>query len=144
MAAYPALFEPDHEKGGFVVTFPDLPPCITQGDSENEARAMAQDALAMMLSHIIGQGGEIPRPSARRGRKFRQIQLPPMENAKLDLYRAFRASGLRKAELARRMGIQKTNIDLLFDLERPSRFEQIEAAFRALGKRLVISVEEAA
>ena len=105
---------------------------------------MAQDPLAMMLSHIIGQAGAIPRPSLRRGRKFRQIQSPPIESAKLDLYHAFRESGLRKAEPARRMGIQKTTIDRLFDPEHPSRFEQIEAAFRALGKRIVISVEEAA
>ena len=101
-----------------------------------------------MFSFIYGSwaglGGEIPRPSVRRGRKFRQIQLPPIESAKLHRYRAFQRSGLRKAELARRMGIRKTNIDRLFDLEHPSRFQRIEAAFRALGKRIVISGEEAA
>lgn len=144
MITYPALFEPDCEKGGFVVTFPDLPSCITQGESEAEARAMAEDALSMVLAHIIGQGGAIPRPSLRRGRKYRQIGLPPLESAKLDLYCAFKKSGLRKAEFARRMGIQKTNVDRLFNLEHPSRFEQIESAFSALGKRLVITVEEAA
>jgi len=144
MTIYPAHFEPDHRKGGFVVSFPDLPGCITQGDSEAEAREMAEDALAMVLKHIIDESGEIPRPSTRRGKSFRQVGLPLMESAKLDLYQVFRASGLRKSALARRMGIQKTNVDRLFDLHHASRFEQIEAAFRALGKRLIIAVEDAA
>lgn len=144
MAVYPALFTPDREKGGFVVTFPDLPGCITQGDSEDEARAMAEDALSLILAHIIGAAGEIPRPSVRRGKGYRQIGLPLVESAKLDLYLAFRASGLRKSDLARRMGIQKTNIKRLFDLQHSSKLDLIEAAFRALGKRLVIGVEDAA
>jgi len=59
-------------------------------------------------------------------------------------YEALRASGIRKAELARRMGISRTNVDRLFDLNRSSRIEQLEAAYRALGKRLVIHVEDAA
>ncbi len=144
MITYPALFEPDVEHGGFVVTFPDVPGCITQGESEQEAREMAEDALAMMLGHIIDHAGEIPKPSARRGKRYRHIGLPPIQSAKLDLYLAFRASGRRKSDLARRMGIQKTNVDRLFDLSHTSRLDQIEAAFRALGKRLVIGVEDAA
>jgi len=47
---------------------------------------------------------------------------------------AFLASGIRKAELARRLGIPKTTVDRLFDLDRHTRLDQIEAAFAALGK----------
>jgi antitoxin HicB len=57
---------------------------------------------------------------------------------------AFRASGIRKAELARRLGIPKTTIDRLFDFNRHTRLDQLEAAFRVLGKRLSVEIREAA
>ena len=41
---FPALFEPD-PGGGFTVTFRDVPEAITQGDTIEEARAAAADAL---------------------------------------------------------------------------------------------------
>jgi antitoxin HicB len=41
------------------------------------------------------------------------------------------------------MGIPKTSIDRLFDLNHASRLDQIDAALRALGKRLVVGVEDA-
>lgn len=41
---YPAIFEPDVDDGGYVVVFPDLPGCVTQGDSWEEAFEMAMDA----------------------------------------------------------------------------------------------------
>jgi antitoxin HicB len=67
-----------------------------------------------------------------------------MQAAKAELYREFLTSGIRKAELARRLGIPKTNVDRLFDLRHQSRLDQIEAAFRALGKVLSIEVRDAA
>lgn len=70
--------------------------------------------------------------------------MPALESAKVELYRAFLASGIRKSELARRLGIAKTNVDRLFALNRKSRFDQIEKAFAALGKRLDIEVRDAA
>jgi hypothetical protein len=38
------------------------------------------------------------------------------------------------------MGIAKSNLDRLFDLQHQSRFGQIEAAFAALNKRLWLEV----
>ena len=47
-------------------------------------------------------------------------------------------------DLARRLGIPKTIIDRLFDLNHHSRLDQMEAAFAALGKRLAVQIEDAA
>jgi len=140
---YPALFEPASE-GGFVVTFPDFDWGVTQGDSEEDARAMAADALSTMIREHIRTGECLPQPSKSRGRKVRLIKLPALQSAKAELYREFKASGIRKAELARRVGISKTNVDRLFDLSYHSRLEQIEAAFLALGKSLAIEIRDAA
>jgi antitoxin HicB len=138
-----ALFEPDTEKGGFVVTFPDFPWGVTQGDTEKEATDMAVDAISLVINELIKRGEEIPRQSKVRGRKYRLIELPALADAKVELYRAFRASGIRKSELARRLGISKGNVERLFNLENRSRLDQIEAAFAAVGKKLTVMIEAA-
>ena len=140
---YQALFEPA-EEGGFIVTFPDFEFGITQGDTEAEARAMAEDSLALVIESYIEQGKPLPTPTHRRGRQYRVIKLPALQAAKTELYRQFMTSGLRKVDLAQRLGIPKTVIDRLFDLNHHSRLDQIEAAFAVLGKRLAVQIEDAA
>jgi antitoxin HicB len=140
---YPAIFEPA-EEGGFVITLPDFGWGISQGDTEEEARRMATALLQTVVQEHIRKGAELPRPSKPRGRKCRMIRLPALQTAKAELYREFLRSGIRKAELARRLGIPKTVVDRLFDLNHKSRLEQIEAAFRALGKELQIHIADAA
>jgi antitoxin HicB len=140
---YPALFEPA-EEGGFVITFLDFDWGITQGDSEEQGREMALDALQLIIREQMKNGEPIPRPSRPKGRQFRMIRLPALQAAKIELYRQFLASGLRKAELARRLGMSKTIVDRLFDIEHQSRLDQIEAAFRVLGKEITIEVRDAA
>ncbi len=143
MESYQALFEPA-EEGGFVVSFPDFDFGITQGDTEEEALDMAADALATILTSYIERGKELPVAQQRRGRKYRLIRLPAQQAIKAELYRQFLASGVRKAEFGRRMGIPKTNVDRLFDLGHRTGIDQLEAAFRALGKQLTVQITEAA
>lgn len=140
---YPAMFEPA-EEGGFVITIPDFGWGVSQGDSEEEAREMAVALLETLVAEHIRKGEALPRPSRPRGRKYRIIRLPALQGAKAELYMAFQASGIRKAELARRLGIPKTTVDRLFDFKNHTRLDQIEAAFAALGKRISITVQEAA
>lgn len=140
---YPALFEPAKE-GGFVITFPDFDWGVTQGDNEEDGRIMAEDALELMIHEHIDKGESLPAPSRPRGRKYRLIRLPTLKGMKAELYMVFRASSVKKAELARRLGIPKTNVDRLFDLRKHTRVEQLEAAFAALGKVLAIEVRDTA
>lgn len=49
-SCYPAIFH-IAEDGGFWVTFPDFPECMTQGDNMQEAYEMAVDALDLTLSN---------------------------------------------------------------------------------------------
>ena len=60
---YPAIFEPS-EAGGYCITFPDLPGCITEGDTLDEAMYMAKDALELYLFNLEDEDEEIPVPSA--------------------------------------------------------------------------------
>lgn len=46
---YPALFH-KAEEGGFWISFPDIPECLTQGDDMSQAYEMAVDALGLALT----------------------------------------------------------------------------------------------
>ncbi len=59
---YPAIFHVA-EEGGFWITFPDLPECMTQGDNMQEAYEMAVDALGLALISREQEGEEIPAAS---------------------------------------------------------------------------------
>jgi antitoxin HicB len=140
---YPARFEPAKE-GGFIVTIPDFGWGVTQGDTEDEAREMATALLQTLVQEHIRNGRDLPHPSKPHSRKFRRIRLPALQAAKVELYREWVAAGIRKAELARRLGIPKTSVERLFDLHHHSRLDHIEAAFKALGKEISIDVRDAA
>ena len=48
--------------------------------------------------------------------------------------------GIKKAELARRLGWHTPQVDRLFDLRLASRLDQIEAAAAVLGRHLEVRV----
>lgn len=52
------------EEGKFVVRFPDCEGCLTQGDTPDEARAMAEEALNSWLATHLDLGRVPPRPKA--------------------------------------------------------------------------------
>ena len=59
---YPAIFH-KAEEGGYWVTFPDLPECVTEGDDMEEAYGMAVDALGLALIDRIKSKEELPKAS---------------------------------------------------------------------------------
>lgn len=144
MDHYQALFEPDRKAGGYVVTFPDFGYGVTQAETEEEAMELAQDLLMLTIGDYIREGKRLPKPSRRRGAKFRLVPLTGLQSAKSELYSAFLDSRQTKAEFARRIGIPRTHIERLFSMRHHSRLDQIEAAFAAIGKRLHIEVRDAA
>jgi antitoxin HicB len=141
MFTYPVTLTP--EDGGFVVTFPDVPGAITEGDDEEEALARAINALQTMIDILIADRKDVPLPSPV-GRRQKSVTLQPLSAAKVALYHAMRKAGIGKAELARRLGWHLPQVDRVLDLRHASRLEQIELALRALGKRLVLEVKDAA
>ncbi|RJX28510.1 MAG: HicB family protein [Dethiobacter sp.] len=59
---YPACFYPC-EEGGYTVIFPDLPGCITEGDTLSEAVDMAIDAASGWLLDSVEENKQIPKAS---------------------------------------------------------------------------------
>jgi antitoxin HicB len=141
MMQYPV--ELAREGTRILVSFPDFPNVHTYGNDEAEALARAVDALETYLMGMIEDRSAIPEPR-RPKRRQRFVTLPALTEAKIELYRHMRAAGVGKAELARRLHCHLPQIDRLLDLNHASRLDQIEQALLAVGKRLTISVEDAA
>lgn len=59
---YPAVFH-KAEEGGFWVSFPDLPECLTQGEDMQNAYEMAVEALGLSLT-TLEEGESVPKASA--------------------------------------------------------------------------------
>ncbi|MBP1935111.1 putative RNase H-like HicB family nuclease [Ammoniphilus resinae] len=58
---YPSIF--DYADDGISVEFPDLPGCLTCGNTEEEALRMAKEALALQLYGMEQEGETIPDPT---------------------------------------------------------------------------------
>lgn len=56
---YPAIFH-KAEEGGFWVTFPDIPECMTQGDDMQQAYEMAVEALGLSVTSMDEEKIELP------------------------------------------------------------------------------------
>jgi antitoxin HicB len=56
---YTVILEPA-EEGGFVVHVPALPEVVTEGDTEEEALAMAKDAIELVIESRRERGEPIP------------------------------------------------------------------------------------
>jgi antitoxin HicB len=141
MLAYPVDLERD-TNGTLLVTFPDFAEAVTFGEDEGDALLRAEGALETVLAARIEDREDIPLPSPAAGRAC--AVLPALTAAKVLLYRAMREAGVRKADLARRLGWHGPQIDRLLDLDHASRLDQIEAALAALGKRLTVDLADAA
>ena len=137
MFDYPVTLTPDD--GTVLVTFPDVPEAITFGADMDEALLQAIDALESALPFYVDDRKPLPVPSKpRRGQKT--VRPSALECAKLGVYRAMTEQGIKKSELARRLGWHMPQVDRLFDLRHASRLDQIEAAARALGRHVEVSV----
>jgi antitoxin HicB len=121
---------------------PDVPGAVTFGEDRAEALARAADAIETVLLGYMADRRDIPLP--RPGSKGPFATLPALSEAKLALYTEMRAAKVGKAELARRLNCHLPQVDRLLDLRHASRLDQIEAAFRALGKQISVQVSEAA
>lgn len=77
---YPVILTTD--TGGYVVTFPDIPEAMTQGDSYEEAMEMAKDVLESSLDFYFEDQRQVPLPGKlKEGQNY--VELSPSLWAKV-------------------------------------------------------------
>jgi antitoxin HicB len=105
MIAYPARFE-KAEEGGYVVEFMDIPACVTEGDTLEEAKVMAQEALSGVLASMDSRKIKIPTPSEVAGDDIYYIE-PDLRIAfAIVLKQERERQGLTHKPVAERMHVQ--------------------------------------
>jgi antitoxin HicB len=134
---YPVRMRPD-DNGTQHVSFPDFPETHTFGATRDEALARAVDALATAIDAYVADRRDIPTPSRGRTR----VTLPALTASKVALYELMRAQRVGKAELARRLRCHLPQVDRLLQVHHASRLDQLEAAFKVLGKELRIVIDD--
>lgn len=77
---YSVLFEPA-EEGGYVVTCPALPGVVTEGDTLDEAREMAAEAIRGYLEVLAKDGVAFPSDEAVEAGAIRETIAVAIENA---------------------------------------------------------------
>ena len=133
---YPVRLKPEKE-GGYVVTFPDIPEAITQGEDVEDALMHARDALESALEFYFDDQRAVPLPSKpKRGQYL--VDLPLSVSAKVLLLNEMLRQKVRPAELARRLGTTPQEVNRLTNIRHTTRIDRVDAAMRALGKRLIV------
>jgi antitoxin HicB len=130
---YPVNIEPDGKF--FLVTFPDFPEAITQGNDIEDALLHGADVLESAIDGYIEDDIPIPAPSKpKRGQ--RMVELPASYAAKILLLNEMAVQKVRPAELARRLKMTRSEVTRLIDWRHTTKIDGIAVALKALGKTL--------
>ena len=142
MFTYPAVFEPGENSSVLVVTFPDVPEAVTEGNGEAEARTMGSDALGVALLTLFEMKRPLPKASKPKAGQV-MLSVDADVAAKLAVLEAFRDAGITQAQLGERLGKDGREVRRILDPDHQTRMSTLIAALAALGRRLVIGVEAA-
>ena len=135
---YPAKLKRGDTPGLLVVTFRDVPEAITQAIGLKDAHWQAADCPEEAIAGRIAGRREIPKASgALQGE--RPIPVPAPMAAKAAFYLAIRQAGITNVGLAQKLGCDEKGSPAHARSQAPRK-----EALDVFGKRLVVSVEEAA
>lgn len=141
--SFPALIEPGDDELALVVSFPDVPEAITEGDTREEALANAVEALGLALLTYPRRGLSLPAPSDV-GPGLVPVSVAPATAAKLAVLEAFREAGISKTELAKRLAVNEKEVRRILDPMHATKIGALDAALTALGRRMVVTIMDAA
>lgn len=138
---YPARIEHHGvEAGGptWLVTFPDLPECITEGPTPQDAADQAVDALATTVAAYLERGKALPSPRRAIDGEV-AITLEPALAARAALATIMAEQGVTKGALAAKLGRDERSIGRLLR-PRGATLDAVLQALEVLGARPVLSV----
>ena len=139
---YPAEIERD-EDGRYVVSFPDFGWGATDGATRDEALLEAKDLLRELIATTMRESETLPEPS--RAGKRRPLVVPPVQIAlKAALYEAWRQAGISQRGLARDLDVAESEVRRMLNPDHSTKVATIDRALRRLGKRVTVTVGEAA
>ncbi|AXD71574.1 hypothetical protein AH448_25915 [Salmonella enterica subsp. diarizonae] len=143
MFNYAVKLEHDPDTKSWIATCRDLPLFNSVGDSVDDALLESVDGAIVALSIEIDARRPIPAASQPEEGEY-VIHLPVLVVMKAALHNAMIATGTRKSDLARSMGMKGPQIDRLLDVCHSSKVETVELALQQLNRTVQISVNKVA
>ncbi|MEK6695792.1 MAG: type II toxin-antitoxin system HicB family antitoxin, partial [Candidatus Deferrimicrobiota bacterium] len=129
------------EEGGYWAEFPDLPGCITEGDSEVEVLSMAKDALSGWLAVRFERNFAIPEAKFLKGKNVRWVEPNPDVGIPLMIRKIRNELGLSQKEVAHRLHIAYQSYQAWENpkIANPT-LKQLSKLAGAVGKKLTIEM----
>lgn len=143
MFNYAVKLEYDPDTESWIATCRDLPLFNSAGDSVDDALLESVDGVIVALSIEIDARRPIPAASKPEEGEY-VINLPVLVVMKAALHNAMIATGTRKSDLARSMGMKGPQIDRLLDVCHSSKVETVELALQQLNRTVQVSVDKVA
>ncbi|QLB13141.1 antitoxin HicB [Bisgaardia hudsonensis] len=135
---YPAIFTNALE-GGYVVTFPDIPEAITQGNTFEEAIEMAEDVLLSCVEIYFSEDRKFPQNRALLENET-AVSLPESVYLKILLHNTMIEQSISKVQLARLTNIRPPEIQRILTPTHNTKIDTIGRVFHTLGKQLQITI----
>ncbi len=141
--AFGYRYKLERQKNGWcLVRFPGIPEALTEGETEEEARANAVDCVITALEGYIKAGQPLPRHGAGHSGPDRAV-LPSLVTAKLAVYETMRGRGWSKLKLAKELGMPENSVRRLLDLRHRSHMWIIDEALKTMKAELPIDLPKA-
>ncbi len=142
--AYPAVIKYDRGDRAYTVEFPDLPGCVTFGETIDEAKVMAQEAISGYLASIFDRGFKIPVPSKMKGKETYPISPESAVLVPILLRKIREEEHLNQTEAAKRLKISYQSYQKFENPKKANpRIKTIEKVFRSFGRDVTFSVSPA-
>lgn len=127
------------EEGGFLITFPDFPEAITQGETIEESLIEAQDCLEEALALRIDEKMEIPFSSSHT--PYQYSVSPTLEIVlKVLLYLSLKESNLNQKELANKLKLDEIHLEKITNPRESVEISIFEKIFHILGKEISVNL----
>lgn len=123
------------EDDGVTVTFPDIPECITCGDTVEEALFHAIDALETVLFEMyIEEDRMLPIPSELK-KDQHSVTLNMQCCLKLHLYQTMKLKNVKLSYLAKEMNMPWNNAKRMLNRRYNAKMDKYETALQVLGAK---------
>lgn len=127
--AFPVTLE-TRQNGWILVSYPDVPEALTEGETKQEALEEAQDCLIGALGGYIVRRWPIPIPSTAESGVI--AELPKDVTLKLSLYTQMLQRNIRPAMLAQRLDKPASWVRQLLNLDELTSPHNLDEAFSVL------------
>jgi antitoxin HicB len=129
------------ENGWWLVRFPAIPEALTEGETEEDARANAIDCVIAALEGYMKAGKPLPKRGASHVGANRAV-LPSLVTAKLAVYQTMRTRGWSKVKLAKELGMPENSVRRLLNLRHESHMWIIDEALQKMNTELPIDLPD--